>query len=401
LLDEGRLAGAAVVSAAGVWAVAPGAIRLARRSGFLDHPTGYKNHNAPTAYLGGAAVLAGFLVGGLLFGSAFTRFAPIVVCAIALAVVGTIDDRVTVRPLYRVLAEVAAAAAITAFGLGWTFLSNPFEEFLLNAVWIVAFVNAFNLFDNMNGAAGATGATCGSGIAALAIVQGDMRLAAFALAITGACIGFLRFNLTSQDRARIFLGDGGSMPLGFLLAVAAANIPVADSLGWPKLLLAGMLLGILVLDTLLVIVSRSRRGVALATGGQDHLTHRLCAKVGTPLQVAALLVIAQGTLSALTVLVSQSGRTAIITAGLASLSIGAAVIALLDSPAWASEISREPRPKPVEPSGEPAPRLRARGIGVEPGQVDVNALQVRGDVQQLGSERAGQRGRNHAGVPKL
>ena len=380
MLDEGRLAGAAVVSAAGVWAVTPGAIRLAGRSGFLDHPTGYKKHHVPTAYLGGAAVLAGFLAGALLFGSAFTRFAPIVVCALALAVVGTIDDRVTVRPLYRVLSEVAAAAAITAFGLGWTFLSSPLEEFVLNAVWIVAFVNAFNLFDNMNGAAGAAGATCASGIAALAIVEGDTRLAAFALAITGACIGFLRFNLTSSGRARIFLGDGGSMPLGFLLAVAAANIPVADGLGWPKLLVAGMLLGLLVLDTLLVIVSRSRRDIALVTGGQDHLTHRLHGKVGSPLQVAAVLVLAQGTLSGITVLVSQSGRTAIITAGLLSLSLGALAIALLDSPSWAGEVS-EPERKPVEPSGEPAPRLSARRIGVEPGQVDVDALQVRGNVQ--------------------
>ena len=126
------------------------------------------------------------------------------------------------------------------------------------------------------------------------------------------------------------------MPIGFVVAALAMNIPVDEPLGWPVLLVAALLLGIPVLDTLLVVVSRTRRGVALVTAGRDHLTHRLRMKLGSPHAVASALALVQAAVSGLAIIAAQIGRTGIIVAATACLVAGGAVVALLDSPLWTS-----------------------------------------------------------------
>lgn len=311
-------------------------MRVARRTAFFGHPVGYKVHGAPTPYLGGAAVIGAFLIAAVLFGSGTERFWPILLCAVWLAVIGAVDDRIAVRPLYRVLAALGAAAVLWGEGLGWSFLDSDFEQLVLTSLWVLGFTNALNLMDNMDGAASTVGAACSAGIAVLAVVEGDPVLAALALALTGACAGFLRFNLRRKAPARIFLGDGGSMPIGFLAAAMAMNLPVGDGLGWPLLLVGGLLLGIPVLDTLLVIVSRTRRGISLMTGGRDHLTHRLNSRLRSPRAVALVLGGLQAAVSLLALGALQLGRTAIIAAALICLALGASLVALLETPAWTS-----------------------------------------------------------------
>jgi UDP-GlcNAc:undecaprenyl-phosphate/decaprenyl-phosphate GlcNAc-1-phosphate transferase len=335
LPDEARLIGAVVVSLTAVWVLTPLALRLAVRTGFYDHPTGYKAHAAPTAYLGGAAVVTGFLLAALVTGKDLSRLWPVLVCAVGLMVIGTMDDRFAVRPSRRIAAELAAAAVLWHYDLGWTFLGSDLEKLILTAVWIVGFTNAFNLMDNMDGAASTVAAVCAAGIAGQTLVVGvDEGVAVMALALCGACLGFLRYNLRRGAPARIFLGDGGSMPIGFVVAALAMAIPVDEPLGWPVLLVASLLLAIPVLDTLLVVVSRTRRGVALVTAGRDHLTHRLRMKLGTPRAVAGALAVTQALVSLLAIFAAQIGRTSIIVAATICLALGAAIVAVLDSPFW-------------------------------------------------------------------
>jgi UDP-GlcNAc:undecaprenyl-phosphate/decaprenyl-phosphate GlcNAc-1-phosphate transferase len=336
LPDEARLIGAVLVSLTTVWILAPLALRLAVRTAFYDHPVAFKAHAAPTAYLGGAAVICGFLVAALLFGDGLSRFAPVLACALGLCVVGTLDDRFPVRPRYRILGEVVAAAILWHYGLGWSFLSSRFEELVLTTIWVVGFTNAFNLMDNMDGAASTVAAVCAAGLAGQALVGGDAVLAALSLALSGACVGFLRYNLRPGAPARIFLGDGGSLPIGFIVAAAAMSIPVDERLGWPVLLIGAMLLGLPVLDTLLVVVSRTRRGVSVATGGLDHLTHRLHTRLASARVVAAALALAQAGVSLLAIAAAQVGRTTIIVAALSSLAVGAGIVRVLEQPAWAT-----------------------------------------------------------------
>src|SRR6185436_388510 len=175
----------------------PLAIRLARLTGFYDHPVGYKGHAEPTPYLGGTAVIGGFLVAAVLFGRDSGSLAPIAIGAAVLLGVGTIDDRFGLTPLARVAIEVAAASVLFAGGIGWELFASDLVNLAISVVFVAGVVNAFNLMDNMDGASGTVAGVSGAALGILAAAQGDAALAAIAFALSGACLGFLRYNLAS------------------------------------------------------------------------------------------------------------------------------------------------------------------------------------------------------------
>lgn len=311
----------------------PLAIRIARRTGFYDRPVGYKGHANPTPYLGGTAVVAGLLVASALFGSGSDAFAPIAIGAVVLLGVGTIDDRYALGPLTRLAIEVAVGGVLFAAGIGWDLFVSDALNLVLTVVFVTGVVNAYNLMDNMDGATGTVAAVSGAALGVLALAQGSPELAAIALALSGACLGFLPANLASP--ARIFLGDGGSMPIGFVVAATIMAVPGTEGLGWAFVPVAVVLVGLPALDTALVVVSRLRRGAGVFTGGRDHLTHRLRAKLGSARRVALVLATSQAVLTTAGALLVE--RDASVAAFLASLLIlgGVAVVALLESPEWA------------------------------------------------------------------
>ncbi len=302
--------------------------RLAVRTDFLDRPAGYKQHLRPTPYLGGAAVMAGFLMGAIAFGSGLSRFAPVTLCAVALFGVGTLDDRIGLGIAPRLAAQLAAGVTLWLSGFGWD-LGVDAADLALTLLWVVGVTNAFNLMDNLDGATGTVGATCAVGAGILAISQGDAALGAFGFALAGACAGFLPHNLARPSR--IFLGDGGSMPIGFLVA-AIVMVGPHESLGWPALLASAPLTGVAIFDTTLVVVSRYRRGVAILSGGRDHITHRLLPLLGSEQRVAWGLAVGQGLLCTLGGILHDLDSPAIVGATVAYSMLGIGVIALLESP---------------------------------------------------------------------
>ena len=324
-----RLLGAAVVPVIVALAATPVAIRVAGRLRFEDSPVGYKGHAHPTPYLGGAAVLAAFLAGAIPFGEALVDFLPVTACALGLWAVGTLDDRRTVTPLRRVAAEAAAAVVLWATGLGWALFELEILNLLVTVLWVVGLVNAFNLMDNMDGAAGTVAAASAAGIAGIALVAGDAILAALAIAMGAACLAFLRYNLASP--ARIFLGDGGSMPLGLVAAAAIMALPLEQRVGgWPALLLGMMLVGLPLLDTALVSLSRYRRRVPLWRGARDHLTHRLRESLPSARAVSAALLLAQAALCGLALVALGLGRVSVIGAAVLSLVLGVVTVLVLE-----------------------------------------------------------------------
>jgi UDP-GlcNAc:undecaprenyl-phosphate GlcNAc-1-phosphate transferase len=332
-------------------AAVPAAIRVAHLTGFLDRPAGYKKHGQPTPYLGGSAVLIAFVVAAVAFGDVAGRFLPLILGALVLWVVGTIDDRVNLSPWLRIGVTVATAAGLWAGDLGWNVFPGAMPDLLLTILWVLGLVNAFNLMDNLDGASTTVAATGSVGVGAFALVNGDVALAGVSLALAGACIGFLRFNLARP--ARIFLGDGGSMPIGFIVAALAIAAQPVDELGRGAILSAALLVGLVILDTTLVIVSRRRRGVQLLTGGRDHLTHRMLGAVGTPRRVAGILAIVQLGLCAAAVVSASSGGDAVLWIAASAMVGGIAMITLLEarfdsSPADAHESHRhDPLPAPL------------------------------------------------------
>jgi UDP-GlcNAc:undecaprenyl-phosphate/decaprenyl-phosphate GlcNAc-1-phosphate transferase len=333
-LSEGTDVILAFLLAAALTAVTvPAAIALAGRTGFLDAPAGYKAHRRATPYLGGAAVLAAAAVPILLFGDDLGRYWPLLLGTIGLAVVGTVDDRVNLSPYLRVGTEILAAWLLWTHGLGWSLLDSGLADFLLTAFWVTGIVNAFNLMDNLDGAASSVAAVSSACVVALALIGGDSALALIAIALGGALVGFLRFNLARP--ARIFLGDGGSMAIGFLLAGGLMSAPMGELSGWPALIAAAVAVGLPAFDTFMVVLSRRRRGAPVFSGATDHTTHRLLAFLKTPRAVACALAAMQGALCGLAIEVTRLGSDAAIALACFAVLLGMGMVVAVDGPRWA------------------------------------------------------------------
>ena len=328
--DELRLALAFGLGSAFTLAAVPLAIRLASRTEFIDRPVGYKKHGQPTPYLGGLALIAAFMAVALLLGSGSSEFVVLLMAAVGLCAVGTVDDRIGLGPATRVLAEIVAAYAIWEAGFGWALFDEGVANLALTVVWVVALTNAFNLMDNLDGATGSVGGVSAAGIGVLAASQDQIALAALAFGLAGGCLAFLRFNLARP--ARIFLGDGGSMPVGFLLAAMLTAIPSTEGFGTAAVFAVVPFVGLTLFDTTLVVLSRLRRGAALLSGGRDHMTHRLLATVGSSRRVALMLGLAQAALCALGFLLYDSSIVAVFVAATGYVLLGAAAIAAFEWP---------------------------------------------------------------------
>jgi UDP-GlcNAc:undecaprenyl-phosphate GlcNAc-1-phosphate transferase len=336
MLEEKLLLGFFFATALVFWGT-PVAIRVAARLDFYDRPIGYKGHGAPTPYLGGAPVVLAFVAVVAILTNDWQRTLPVASGVVALWALGTLDDRRTVSPAVRVAAEATCATLLFAAGDGWDFGGAPAVGLLVTIVWVVAVVNALNLFDNMDGAASTIALVISAGVAVTGALQGDVWLAVAAAALCGACLGFLPHNLAKP--ARIFLGDGGSMPVGFALAAIVMLAAGSSGPAWQALAIGILLVGVLVVDTCLVIVSRTRRGISILTGGRDHLTHRTFQRLQTTRAVAFALGSVQALLATLALFASRKSSGLLLLVVLLYLVGAAATIAVFDR--------RGPEAKPV------------------------------------------------------
>jgi len=355
---------AGVVAAVATYLLTPLAIRLARRLAFFDLPAGYKGHREPTPYLGGTAIVAGLLT-GIAAGGLHQHYVLVVACVVAVWAMGTVDDKVNLPILLRVVIEIAVGVALALNGLGWHVFHIGALNDALTVVWVLGVMNAFNLMDNMDGAAATTAAASALGAAAIALLSNQRGPATLCLATAGACVGFLPRNLANP--ARVFMGDGGSLPLGLLVAAMAMTSVTQKYLGPKGVIVGALLVGLVIFDTTLVTVSRTRAGRSVLRGGRDHTTHRLGRWLGSPRNVAVTLAVTQLVLCGSTIMIAQAGTGWILLAGAVALVFAAALIWRFETsalfraeepPATEAEAVRGPAPAPaVAVVG--APRLAA------------------------------------------
>jgi UDP-GlcNAc:undecaprenyl-phosphate GlcNAc-1-phosphate transferase len=338
-VPEAQALAAFLVALVGTTIVAGPIRSLAMRLDFYDYPVGYKQHLRPTPYLGGVAVMMGLAAGCLFSGAVSVHVAFMLVGALGLLVVGTIDDHRGLGITPRVGAQLAAAMVLWFSGVRWE-VGGELISLSLTLFWVVGVTNAFNLMDNLDGAASTVAATCAAGAGVLAIGQGDTALGALSLAISGACAGFLRLNLAKP--ARMFLGDGGSTPIGFLVAAIVMDCSPGPP-GLAGFLALVPLAALPIFDTALVMVSRYRHHRAVFSGGRDHLTHRLLPVLGSERSVACALGLVQAVLAGLAVVLNELEMTAVIAASFAYVAVGIGAIALLDSPPLTSAQTAEKR----------------------------------------------------------
>lgn len=318
------------IAALATYLITPLAIAVALRTKFVDRPAGYKGHQHPTPYLGGTAIIAGILLAVLLVPGHATTHWVIIVGAVAIWAMGTLDDRMNLPIAFRLLVEVGIAVLLWQTGRGWAVFHNGPADLALTVLWVVGVMNAFNLMDNMDGAAASIAAVSALGAGALGLISGDSSLAALSFAVAGSCFGFLPRNLARP--ARIFMGDGGSLVLGLLVARVTMAAVTRDYLGPSGVIVAALLVGLVIFDTTLVTVSRTRAGRSVLAGGRDHLTHRLSRLLGSPRNVAMTLALAQLLLCGATIGVAQAGVGWVLLAGGLGVTFGATLIWQFDKP---------------------------------------------------------------------
>jgi len=249
---------------------------LARKLGFMDLPDILKSHREPVPYLGGLSIYAAFMLSamGALFISGLMGLKPLGLAAGATVVcgLGILDDKKRLSVSTKLLGQIVAAGILIMSGLRLEIIYFPlWANVLLSIVWIVGITNALNMVDIMDGLASSLAAISAATFFFIAVPTGDLFTAVVSVALVGACIGFTGYN---WHPASIFMGDAGSLLLGFLLA--AISISTSYTAKNDIALLSPLLiLAVPIYDTFYVSFLRMARGKSPFRGSHDHFALRL------------------------------------------------------------------------------------------------------------------------------
>ncbi len=280
--------------------------RLAPRLGWVDRPAARKMHTVPTPLLGGVAIYVAFVSALLFFGDRFyiRQVVSIFVGATAVSLMGLWDDRRSLPVGLKFLGQWLAAGLLVLTGIQVHLFHTPWIDVPLTLLWVVGITNALNLLDNMDGLAGGIAAIAAAHFTLLATMSGQYLVGALAAALFGACLGFLIYNF---NPARIFMGDSGSLFLGFLLATLGIKLRFPDNVYIVTWMVPVLVLGVPLFDTTLVFLSRLRRGLnPLTTPGKDHVSHRLVQRGLSPREAVLLLYLVAGGLGEVALFVAQA-----------------------------------------------------------------------------------------------
>ena len=280
--------------------------QLARRIGQLDHPGGRKIHGSPMPLMGGLAIYGAFVIALLLFPNwpqYVLQLGAILAGATWLAVVGFIDDRNNLSPWVKFPAQFLAAGVVIVSGIHTDIFHNDLADALLTLFWIIGIINAINFLDNMDGLAAGISAIAAASFFLLAASQGQELVGALSAALCGAAIGFLIYNF---NPATTFMGDMGSLVLGFILAVLAIKLHFYAQSPVVTWMIPVLVMGMPLFDTSLVMFSRLREGRSLVHGAKDHTSHRLALLGFSQRQAVISHYVACVLLGGIALLVSQS-----------------------------------------------------------------------------------------------
>jgi UDP-GlcNAc:undecaprenyl-phosphate/decaprenyl-phosphate GlcNAc-1-phosphate transferase len=257
-------------------ALTPTVAWLARRWGFVARPRSDRWHKKPTALLGGAAIFASVVVIALLAVPLTPHVVIVLTTSSLIFCLGLVDDIRHLKPYQKLIGQLLGAGLVVSCGIGlnWTpwIIVNQF----LTMLWLVGITNAINLLDNMDGLAAGICAIAAAFMGICFAQHEQFAEVALMAIVVASLVGFLIFN---SNPASIFMGDCGSLFLGFLLASSALlNVP-----GWrsrsflPVLVVPVLILFIPIFDTTFVTILRKLAGRAVSQGGRDHTSHRLVA----------------------------------------------------------------------------------------------------------------------------
>lgn len=291
--------------------------RIALRLGIVDQPAGRKIHLVPKPLLGGIAIYLSFIltilinmaiVHMVIKNPAFTSFLPasivsnlkgapvvgtklwvILAGGTIMILLGLLDDIRNIRFKVKLIVQIASAFLLIGAGIRISiFFPNTFFSSLITLIWVVGITNAFNLLDNMDGLSAGVAIIATILFAITALQQGQLFVCTILIAFAGSLAGFLRYNF---HPAKIFMGDTGSLFIGYTLA-SLTVLNTFYSEGSPTLfpiIMPVLILGIPIFDTLSVICLRLKHGESIFKADNRHFSHRLVS-LGLTQRQAVLLV---------------------------------------------------------------------------------------------------------------
>ncbi|MEC4672072.1 MAG: hypothetical protein VST66_09335 [Nitrospirota bacterium] len=257
----------------------------ARQFGYVAHPRQDRWHHKPTALFGGVAIFLAFFLPFVALHEFDKSILFILAGAAVVFGLGLADDLFSVPPYTKLVVQIAAASLVTFGSLNLPPQALSLVVIPLAIFWLVGLTNAFNLLDNMDGLSAGTACIASLFLFAISVTTGNVAVALCSAILFGATLGFLFYNF---HPATIFMGDSGSMFLGFILAALAMHSwEQATNLAL-MMLTPVLVLAVPIFDTTFVTLVRWKNGRAISEGGRDHASHRLVA-FGLPERKAVLL----------------------------------------------------------------------------------------------------------------
>ena len=292
----------------------PLARKLALRCQCLDMPDGQrKMHKAPVPYFGGISILAGFAVSALLFsflaaGTISVEITVMLTGAAAICLVGLLDDMYDIRPGCKLLSQIAVAAFSVYFGggiehttIGNLSLRLGALSFPVTVFWIVLIINAVNLIDGLDGLASGVCAMESFALFVTATVMGNPVCAVASAALCGATLGFLPYNING---ASIFMGDAGSMLIGYVMAcISVFGLFKAQALF--SIVVPALIFALPLMDTVFAFFRRIMSGKNPFRADKQHLHHKLLYNGFSPCQSVLAIYVAAAVFCIASVLYMQ------------------------------------------------------------------------------------------------
>ncbi|NBD36713.1 MAG: undecaprenyl/decaprenyl-phosphate alpha-N-acetylglucosaminyl 1-phosphate transferase [Chloroflexi bacterium] len=249
---------------------------LGLRMNAVDQPDPTRKvHKIATPRLGGVAIFLSTLIATLLLGGRYKldQLSSILVGATLVSFLGLMDDRFTLGAGVKLLGQFLAVGLLIITGVQVGTFPTQAMNIAVTTIWMVGITNAMNLLDNMDGLSGGIAAIAAGHFALMCSFSGQYLVGALSVAVMAACIGFLIYN---WNPATIFMGDSGSLFLGFMLGAIGIKLRFPQNVDFVTWMIPVLVLGVPIFDTTLVTISRLRRGLnPLTTPGKDHTSHRL------------------------------------------------------------------------------------------------------------------------------
>lgn len=277
-------------------AATPLARRIAVKLGAIDKPTGRRVNKVPVPRMGGIAIFCGIAaafavqyVGTMFLGwpvvlvpspKLRVNYWMLVLAFCVIFTTGLLDDKFSLKPAQKLTGQVLAAVIAVAGGLvigdissplGPEFISLGWLAYPVTVIYLVAYVNIINLIDGLDGLAAGISAIASFTMFVLSVMAGRLDAAALSIAVTGSSLGFLRYNF---HPASIFMGDSGSLTLGFALGCSSL-LSVTRFAGLTTIIVPLVIAAVPILDTLSAIVRRTRAHVSIGQADRGHIHHRL------------------------------------------------------------------------------------------------------------------------------